>query len=86
MTAADADKSDILHPELHTPSDADGVYQSGRRTTGIAPGHALLFAPAVVIFCYGFLRSMVLALLRGGILWRGTLYSLSELRRATRRP
>ena len=60
------------------------VYQSGRRASGIAPGHALLFAPAVAIFCYGFLRSMVLALLRGGILWRGTLYPLSELRRAVR--
>ena len=31
MTAADPDKSDILHPELLAPSDADGVYQSGRR-------------------------------------------------------
>jgi L-lactate dehydrogenase complex protein LldF len=31
MTAADSDKSDILHPELHAPSDADGVYRSGRR-------------------------------------------------------
>lgn len=61
------------------------VYRAGRSTTGIATGHALLFAPAVIIFCYGFLRSMVLALHRGGILWRGTLYPLNELRRATRR-
>jgi glycosyltransferase involved in cell wall biosynthesis len=58
------------------------VYQSGRRVTGVPAWHALLFAPAVLIIGYGFLRSMMLALLRGGVVWRGTLYPLSELRRA----
>jgi glycosyltransferase involved in cell wall biosynthesis len=61
------------------------VYQSGRRVTGISAWHALLFAPAVLVFGYGFLRSMILALLRRGVLWRGTLYPLSELRRSAQR-
>lgn len=61
------------------------VYWAGHRTSRITAWYALLFAPAVVIFGYGFLRSMILALLRGGIVWRGTLYSLKELRRSARR-
>lgn len=60
------------------------VYRSSRRTSGISTWHALLFAPAVLVITYGFVRSMILALLRGGIVWRGTLYPLADLRRAAR--
>jgi hypothetical protein len=46
----------------------------------------LTFPVASVLFLYALLRSMSLALWRGGIFWRGTFYSLRELRqRAERR-
>jgi len=61
------------------------VYWAAHRTSRITAWYALLFAPAVVIFGYGFLRSMILALLRGGIVWRGTFYALKELRRSARK-
>jgi hypothetical protein len=36
---------------------------------------------ATVLLLYAMLRSMLLAIGRGGILWRGTFYSLHDLRR-----
>jgi len=39
-----------------------------------------LYPFASCLFLFAMLRSMTLALLRGGVLWRGTLYSLKELR------
>lgn len=39
--------------------------------------HAL----GAVIVCYIILRSMVVTLARGGVVWRGTFYALEELRR-----
>jgi GT2 family glycosyltransferase len=60
------------------------VYQSGRRATRIPPWYAVTFAPAVLILGWAMLRSMLLALRRGGLMWRGTLYPLEELRRAAR--
>lgn len=40
-----------------------------------------LFPLAAVLLLYAMLRSMCLALWRGGISWRGTFYSLRELRK-----
>ena len=60
------------------------VYQSGRKATRIPPWYAFTFAPAVLLLGWAMLRSMLLALFRGGLLWRGTLYPLDELRRAAR--
>jgi GT2 family glycosyltransferase len=40
-----------------------------------------LFPVAAVLLLYALLRSMSLALWRGGIWWRGTFYPLRELRR-----
>jgi glycosyltransferase involved in cell wall biosynthesis len=57
------------------------TYQANRRMHGISPAAAMLFAPAAAIVGYGFLRSMMLTLARGGVAWRGTLYPLGELRR-----
>ncbi|MFN0058705.1 MAG: glycosyltransferase [Planctomycetota bacterium] len=42
---------------------------------------ALGFPLGVLIFLYMFWRSTILALARGGIIWRGTLYPLAQLRR-----
>lgn len=46
-----------------------------------SPWLALFFAPCVFVFVWAFLRSMFLTLARGGVQWRGTLYSLAELKK-----
>ena len=46
----------------------------------VAPIYFVLHPVGAVVFCYALVRSAVLALLRGGVDWRGTFYSLSELR------
>jgi hypothetical protein len=38
------------------------------------------FPAAAVVFVYAMLRSTVLTLTRGGVVWRDTLYPLGELR------
>jgi cellulose synthase/poly-beta-1,6-N-acetylglucosamine synthase-like glycosyltransferase len=60
------------------------VYLSSRRATRIAAWYALTFAPAVLLLGWAMARSMILTIARGGVLWRGTLYPLKELRRAAR--
>ncbi len=57
------------------------VYEGNRRLTLVSAWHAALFAPAVAVVTYAFLRSTALTLARGGVKWRGTLYPLRELRR-----
>jgi Glycosyl transferase family 2 len=42
---------------------------------------ALAFPLAVGGFIYSLLRSMVITLHQGGVIWRGTFYSLAELRK-----
>jgi cellulose synthase/poly-beta-1,6-N-acetylglucosamine synthase-like glycosyltransferase len=49
--------------------------------TKIAPIYLALFPVATLLFVGTLLRSMILVLWRGGVLWRGTLYPLKELRR-----
>jgi hypothetical protein len=40
----------------------------------------LTFPVAALVFVYAMVRSTVLTLLRGGVVWRGTFYPLDELR------
>ncbi|MGO8718903.1 MAG: glycosyltransferase [Acidobacteriaceae bacterium] len=51
------------------------------RLTDISPAYLMLFPIATLLFVGTLLRSMILVLWRGGVLWRGTLYPLKELRR-----
>lgn len=51
------------------------------RLTDISPLYLALFPIATLLFIGTLLRSMILVLWRGGVLWRGTLYPLKELRR-----
>ncbi len=41
---------------------------------------ALTFPVAALVFVYAMVRSTVLTLVRGGVVWRGTFYPLAELR------
>ena len=62
------------------------AYAANRRVNRVPVWCAFFFAPAVLLVGWSFLRSMLLALARGGVIWRGTLYPLAELRRAVRQP
>jgi len=57
------------------------VYAANRRVTQVSPWVAIFFAPVVAIIAFAFLRSMILALVRHGVDWRRTRFSLDELRR-----
>jgi hypothetical protein len=57
------------------------AYQQAGRYQHFSAAQMLLFPAATVLFLYAMLRSMLLAIGRGGILWRGTFYSLHDLRR-----
>jgi glycosyltransferase involved in cell wall biosynthesis len=57
------------------------TFQANRRETLVSPWLAIFFAPATAVVLYALLRSMVLALVRNGVDWRGTRYPLDELRR-----
>jgi hypothetical protein len=46
----------------------------------IPPYYVLLHPVGALLFCYALARSMVLTLARCGVEWRGTRYSLGELR------
>ena len=57
-----------------------GLYVVTRKVTRVPAGYMVAYPLAAVVFLYAMLRSMTLALMRGGVVWRGTLYSLRELR------
>jgi len=47
----------------------------------VPPYYFLLHPISTTLFVYIMLRSMTLTLWRGGVVWRGTKYSLAELRK-----
>lgn len=57
-------------------------FHANRKLNNISPLLAILYAPSAMILAWAFLRSMILTIKRGGVVWRGTLYPLAELRRA----
>lgn len=54
------------------------------RVVGFPVAVGLFFPWAVIVFCFIMLRSMILTLRQGGVRWRDTFYSLSDLRAARR--
>ncbi len=52
-----------------------------QRTSGISAWNALLAPVSAVVFVFALLRSAVITLWQGGVWWRGTFYSLKELRK-----
>ncbi len=57
------------------------TFWGNRKVTAAPAWLAILYAPATLVVLYALMRSMMLALVRKGIDWRGTRYSLSEIRR-----
>ena len=51
--------------------------------TKVSPWYAFTHPIGAAIFAYIILRSMVVTLARGGIVWRGTFYPLDQLRRGS---
>ena len=47
----------------------------------ISPLYCLTLPLGALIFAYMILRSTIVTLRQGGIIWRGTFYPLDELRR-----
>jgi hypothetical protein len=56
------------------------VYATTARVVETRTWHALTMPVGATLFAYSILASMAQALRRGGIVWRGTFYSLKELR------
>ncbi len=57
------------------------AYWLFRNFNGISPGYFLLHPVSTTLAAYAVLRSMVITIARGGVIWRGTLYPLKELKK-----
>jgi cellulose synthase/poly-beta-1,6-N-acetylglucosamine synthase-like glycosyltransferase len=62
------------------------AYQQMGRYQHFSSAQMPLYPVAAVLLLYALLRSMCLALWHGGVSWRGTFYSLRELRQQSKRP
>ncbi len=60
------------------------IYIGMAARSDISPLYVLLHPVGTLLFTYAIARSVVLTLVRGGVIWRGTWYSLAELRKFTR--
>jgi glycosyltransferase involved in cell wall biosynthesis len=58
-----------------------GHRYSARHFTSIPLFYVLTLPAGALLLAWSMLRSMVVTLARGGVVWRGTFYSLAELRR-----
>jgi len=58
-----------------------GIYVGMSRMSDIPAHYIVLHPVSSGLFVYIMLRSMILTLGRGGVVWRGTFYPLEELRR-----
>jgi glycosyltransferase involved in cell wall biosynthesis len=60
------------------------IYVGMSMRSEISPFYVLLHPIGTLLFTYAIVLSVVLTLARGGVIWRGTLYPLAELRKFTR--
>jgi GT2 family glycosyltransferase len=57
------------------------AYRLMSSRTSISTWNAFFFPFAALVFIFALLRSMLITLKQGGVIWRGTFYSLAELRK-----
>jgi glycosyltransferase involved in cell wall biosynthesis len=73
-----------LWPSLVPVASLAALYWRYRRFADPGGARTMLWLPAfpvaALVFVYAMVRSTVLTLLRGGVVWRGTFYPLRELR------
>jgi cellulose synthase/poly-beta-1,6-N-acetylglucosamine synthase-like glycosyltransferase len=73
-----------LWPSLMSLAALAALYWRYRRFADADGAITMLWLPAfpvaALVFVYAMVRSTVLTLVRGGVVWRGTFYSLAELR------
>jgi cellulose synthase/poly-beta-1,6-N-acetylglucosamine synthase-like glycosyltransferase len=62
-----------------------GFYVLSGRTSRISWGYALGFPIAVIAVMYSMFRSMAVTVVHGGVSWRGTFYTLKDLREHDRK-
>ena len=60
------------------------VYVGMSWHSDIPPIYVILHPIGAILFTYAIVLSVVLTLVRGGVVWRGTWYSLAELRKFSR--
>jgi glycosyltransferase involved in cell wall biosynthesis len=70
-----------LLPALLVLSCVAVTYRELSAVSEVDARYGWLYPVGAVIFMYGMLRSMVVTWMNRGIIWRGTLYPLRELRR-----
>jgi glycosyltransferase involved in cell wall biosynthesis len=68
-------------PAILTLAAVAFAYRLLGRTSGLSTWNALLFPFSALVFVFTLLRSMLTTLWHGGVYWRGTFYSLAELRK-----
>ncbi len=68
-------------PAILTFLAAAWTYRLIGRHSGISAWNALLFPLSALVFVFTLIRSMLTTLKQGGVIWRGTFYSLAELRK-----
>ncbi len=68
-----------------TLASAIGLYALSSRSNRLSGAYAVGFPIAAAILIYAMLRSMVVTLWGGGVVWRGTFYRIAELRSHARR-
>jgi glycosyltransferase involved in cell wall biosynthesis len=57
------------------------LYVLSSRQSKVSPWYAVFFPLSAALIAYSILRSMFITLKQGGVIWRGTFYPLSELRK-----
>jgi glycosyltransferase involved in cell wall biosynthesis len=71
----------LLFPSILTALAVASLYVGLGRHSGISAWNAALAPFAALLLIYALLRSMVTTLRQGGVVWRGTFYPLTELKK-----
>jgi glycosyltransferase involved in cell wall biosynthesis len=69
-------------PAIFTFAAVVWAYRLMSRHSRISTWNAVLFPFGALVFVFTLLRSTLITLKRGGVIWRGTFYSLAELRKS----